>query len=482
MRWRYRMLAWVLPAGLLVGGCLPSEPTEPETMDRLWVLSVPPTWEAPSEARTEQAGEDGGALEELPRRWTIHQEPSLVWSTVSIVRATDAIRAGGIDQISFSVSPAHTDQLADTLVEARRTVERLEDVAEAAGRGDTGRWADGLAWALVNAEDVIRSAQQDPVGRAGAEESALMASPAGPILQMLSSYLNRTANDTLLGDLHSNEVTAMREAVAQVVLRAGFQFAGKQDTPELRGRVIDLMQSDAPEHQRRERLADLLVAAYASAPAVGADASLAGTIESVLQWAPLALRVAEQFVRQWDRMESITVEIAPPEAAAPARVTFRVQPGEEVRLEDLVIMQPTLAFRGETAIVAMPDADATGETVVLFEPADKGAVELRFTGLGYGVVRLVALPLANGALRQVRVASGRTPTGERTTHVSMAMLTDTGSGDPRRLIVVQDVRRIRRERTLLEIRERTLQSRTWFHYLTPDRHYTYLRAKDETPG
>ena len=66
----------------------------------------------------------------LPRRWIIHQQPNLVLSTISIVRAADAIEAGNADTIEFSISPDYARSAADALAEAR---EGLTDLREIAG-------------------------------------------------------------------------------------------------------------------------------------------------------------------------------------------------------------------------------------------------------------------------------------------------------------------------------------------------------------
>jgi hypothetical protein len=127
--------------------------------------------------------------------------------------------------------------------------------------------------------------------------------------------------------------------------------------------------------------------------------------------------------------------------------------------------------------VVLPNVAGTDETAVLFEPVAGGATEVRFEGIGYGLVRLLALPLANAAIREVRV--GTSSAEHRPALISVALVMEaTGDrDDPRRLMLYQDVRNVKLVREPFSVRTVAERTEQTFHYITPDRRYTYRRLK-----
>jgi len=126
--------------------------------------------------------------------------------------------------------------------------------------------------------------------------------------------------------------------------------------------------------------------------------------------------------------------------------------------------------------MVLPEAPRTGETVVCFEPVEKGgAAEMRFEGLGYVLVRLLAMPLADGALREIRIFAHSPAQGRQL--VNVAVLTEArGAKDPRRLMVFQDARTVRLVRTAFGVHRVTDDKEQVFNYLTPNRRYFYRRV------
>jgi hypothetical protein len=188
-------------------------------------------------------------------------------------------------------------------------------------------------------------------------------------------------------------------------------------------------------------------------------------------------------VLQWDRMESLAVEFRRAGDEPLIQLTLNVAPGREVRIADAFFMQPALVFRGSSRILIAPEPGGGDELAVLFEPgkdpagqADAGATEVRFEGLGWGLVRALALPLASAALREIRVSAARQEEGGL---VSVVLLMEaTGDRkDPRRLLAFQDVREKRFVREPFEVRSETGRLRQVFNYVTPDGRYTYRRVK-----
>ena len=123
------------------------------------------------------------------------------------------------------------------------------------------------------------------------------------------------------------------------------------------------------------------------------------------------------------------------------------------------------------------DATDAGETVVAFNPVGEGAVELRFEGVVWGLVKLLALPLASGPIREVRVFTDTRADGEQLVHVAVFSQAADGRGDPRRMIVVQDHRTKKLLREAFAVRSVTEKSETVVTYITPTRRYTYQRIK-----
>jgi len=165
--------------------------------------------------------------------------------------------------------------------------------------------------------------------------------------------------------------------------------------------------------------------------------------------------------------------------------TLAVREGKEVRLQDMVMFQPVLAFRGTSRVTVVPKLPPTGETVVAFEPvageggegSEAGGVEMRFEGFAWGLAKLLALPLADGRLREVRVFVGEPGQADRIVNVALVMEAKGGKGDPRRVLHFQDVRRRRMDRGPFQIRTVTERTEQVFNYLTPDKRYTFTRVK-----
>ncbi len=451
-------------------GCIPSESLPPGAMDRQWLLDVDPTLEAPFY----EAGEPGA---EIPSRWVIRRNDSVIWSTVSIVRAVDRIEEGA-QEVELAISPTHMEALGDVLVEVRDVLETLRNIAESGTGDDPALWANTLADVLLQVEGVARMISPDAPPQPGASEALA----GGPLLDMLATYLDRRTGGGLADDLEAGDVQRVRMVFTQIVLKLGFAAAGKQPPPGLRSALIDRLE-DAPDlSAMREDVSTLLQQAIQEARPAGPDATLRNVIQTTLDWAPRAVRALESFVEQWDRMDFIEVEVRSVNNEPMITATLAVAPGQEVRMADIVLFQPTLAFRGTTRVVVLSDAVKTADQAILFEPASPdGGVLLRFEGIPYLLARLFAFPLADGALREIRLTRGGGYRGTRLLHVEVLMRKTTGSAtsDPRRMIVYQDVQEVQPVRTAFGVTTRSLRTERTFHYLTPDRRYTYHKV--ETP-
>ena len=464
--------AVLMAAALLATpGCIPSYPVAEGEIDRYWTLTdVSPDANAPE---APAAVVPGGLR--MPDRWVIRQHGSLVWSTVSIVRAMDKLKSGTAE-VEFSVSPAHARALVNVLAEARAAMADLKDMLDTAGRSDRNRWAEALAGALLKVESVSRlvAVEAGPAPAAGAGEPFGMA--AEPLLGMIAMYFNERAEGSLLADLTPGELRRLRDVLVETVLRLGFEIAGKEPPEGLRQEVSKMMRS-APADGLRGPLGELLADHLSRAAPARAGRSKRKTVRTILTWAPKALGLLESFLSQWDRMESITVQSIRRGGRKGVAVTITTLPGRRVRIANVTVLVPTIVFRGSTRIVVLPEASDVGQTVVAFDPVGEGAVELRFEGLVWGLVKLLALPLASGPVREVRVLADTRREGEQLIHVAVMTEAAGGRGDRRRMIVVQDSRTKRILREAFSVRSVTEKSQTVVSYITPESRYTYQRVK-----
>ncbi len=416
---------------------------------------------------------------QLPGKWIVRRHSSLIWSAVSLVRAGDKLKAGA-EEIELAVSDAHATALADALAQARLALQNLAEISGMDRPADRRRWAQGLAAALIRVETVARRVTveetETPTGKG--EEPLAMA--AGPMLEFLAAYLHERSEGRLLSDLDPEDLDRVRALLVHTMLRLGFATAGRQLPEDLREIIQRRLRETEEPKEAAEPLAEMLLDRVAKAPPEKAGGGLSGAVRAVLAYAPKALMAMESLARQWDRMEAIEFEFHRKDGQPVIVATVRVQPDKEVRLDDMVMFQPAIVFSGASRIVVQPKAPGTGETVVAFEAVGDGAVEIRFEGLAYGLARLLVMPLASGALREVRIFAKTRREGDQVINVAILMEAAGEKGDPRRLLHFQDVRHKRLVRGPFEIRSVVEGTEQVFNYLTPEKRYTFRRVK--TPG
>ncbi|MFO8011772.1 MAG: hypothetical protein R6X20_00560 [Phycisphaerae bacterium] len=480
-----RHTALLLTAACLAcAGCIGSEQLDPGDLDRWSALNADASAEALGpRAALEVAGR------RLPNRWVFRQHPSLVWSAISIVRARERL-AEEAEEIEILISPDHARELADLMARGRESLQEMREVCEFDEEIDVPRWADGMAAALAGLEDVARTVAAGPAEAARGREP--LGASAAPVLDMLVQYLNQRAGGMLLADVDPEDLHRVRVVLAQTVLQVGFAAAGRRPQEGLREAVVDAMQTAEPPDAAKAPLAEMLSRAVEQAPPASAGSGgLAGPVRAVLSYAPKALQAFEMLARQWDRMDHVAFEFHTQGEETVVAATLAVRDGQEVRLEDMIMFQPVLAFRGTSRVAVVPDLSPTGETVVAFQPvtapakdgkgdageAAPGGVEMRFEGLVWGLAKLFALPLADGRLREVRVFVGEPGEADRIINVAVVMEATGGGEDPRRVLHFQDVRRRRRERGPFDIRTVTEREEQVFNYLTPEKRYTFTRTK-----
>ena len=482
---RARASLVVLLVAATAGGCIPREPLRSGEMDQYWYLHEN-VW---SRARPKRLSM---GQQMLPSRWVLRQEESLLKSTASILGAVEVLKTAP-KEIEIGVSVDHAKTVGRLLAQARAAMTDLREIARPETPKTARRWAETIASALLSVEDIARLAVAEGERPEAKPKAQQLGWSAGPMVQMIVAYLNERTGGNLLAGMDAGQVGQLRQVLAQVLLRAGFALAGKTEPAGMRQRVVQAMREAPSKAALEKSLAEMLLAGLPDAPPIGPDSPLPGLLRGVLAAAPPTFRVLEEFVSQWDRMDFLALEFAETNDQLLVAVTIQVLPKRRVRIADLFIAQPAMEFRGGSRIILLPVSPTTGETVVLFESAPAGAgtaepkaaqpagqIEVRFEGAIYGLVRLLALPLANAALREIRVATGRAA-GRRMASVTMLMEATGDRKDPRRLIAFQDVRETRVVRRAFELFRRTQAETQSFTYLTPAYRYTYRREKTAAP-
>jgi hypothetical protein len=211
-----------------------------------------------------------------------------------------------------------------------------------------------------------------------------------------------------------------------------------------------------------------------SAP-VPMNDEIARMINRVLRFTPPALHVLEACIRQWDKIDSLTVEFRGLGQEKVVTMTLQVKPGQVASIAGLYPMQPELRFHRGCRVAVLPKNLSTNESVVLLEPLDGGAAEVHFDGLAWGLVRLLAIPVDNAAVRAVRVWAGQTNPGYEVTAVTLLMEATGTAGDKRRIFIYHNIKEWQTIRRPLFVGPQTVRKRLSFSYVTPQRIYKYQR-------
>ncbi|MBN1845557.1 MAG: hypothetical protein JW810_07725 [Sedimentisphaerales bacterium] len=469
---KYLVFLPVVSCLLLCGGCMPNEPLEPGQLNQIWTLSHNPRPQSTFHRLT--VGEI-----ELPAHWTIHQDPSVIRSTVSFVRAYDRIREGTAE-VEFSVSPANVDAVNDILRQVRLTLADLSELAESGAEQNQQVWSRKMAGILTQIEYIIRATsirQDDPrPGRADAPEP--MGYAAEPLLHMLAVYLNEQVDGSLLGDLQARDIQQLRQVLTQIALHWGYALAGRQFSPEMLDSVTEAMRVAERLDALENALEDFLLGQLEKSPPSPSEGKLQKTIRILSDAVPRALLVLESFLNQWDCMEKVEFEFRRWHNRPVLAVTLSVRPQKEIRLASVIMFQPSLVFTGTSRITVLAEQPGTEQTIVYFESLEGSGVELRFDNFLYDLVRLFAFPLEDGSLREMRLYTSSRKEGASLVHLGIVLTSPSDTKDPRRMIVFQEAREKTLARTAFDIQSSTVRKKQIFHYINAERRYTFTQTKD----
>lgn len=438
------------------GGCVSSRAISADEFDSHWLLDPNPVSDA-QPYRVSWGGTN------LPSHWTIRQDKSLIRSTVSIVRAVEALR-GGADRLDFSVSVTHAEALRSWLADLRRVLDSLDRITGTNGHWSSRRWAEAMAGAMLEIERITQRTSDE-------------AAPAQPLLKALLGYLLETAGDQVSQRQADQRI---RLILTQVALHAGFSAVGKEQPTDLVDRVMPLMVGQAAQ-PRREALADLLERSIEQAPVSLSASPLRSSARAIARWGPDAIATLESFLSQWDRLDRVELDfLRTPAGQLAVKMTFFLLPDRQMRVTGPGGFTPSIVFRGTAGILICPRTPRTHETLVLLAPGPGGAVEVRFDGPVYALARLM-LPLESGALREIRIAHSDPAWGANVTNV-MTFLEAGPTRDGRRIMAFQHVRQNVLDRQPFEVQSKTQADTLVFNYLTPNRAYTLSRTRSAPAG
>jgi len=435
-------------------------------MGRYWALQPMPG--AQAEYRRPSVGDV-----KFPGKWIIRYEESLLLSTVSLVRAEDRLRQG-LEVLDLGVSDEHARVLSDVLGQTQSALEDLRELSQGGPSTEYRAWAQTLAHVLAQFESVTRKTGGG--GEAAAGQQKPVGLSARPLLEVLAVYFNEHTGGAMLEDLRPEERRRLRNILVEMTVELGFALAGREPPAGVEKDLLEQLAAAEDPYAAEGQLAERLLDALERTGPPRSDSPRVSRVRSVLAAADKGLQVLKGFVDQWDRMDRVELALRGDEGdRAVLECLVAVRPGQEVRVANVMMFQPIVAFRGTTRISVRLSAPGTDEVVVRFDSVDAGSVELRFEGLVYGLARLLVLPIEDARMREVRVFVNRRAIGTQMVHVALLTEALRSHKDPRRMLVYQEVREkdIVRRPFSVEPVERS-KERT-FSYVTPTKRYTYYR-------
>jgi len=447
---------------LAAAGCMPSKPVLPRQLDEYWQLQ-PDIWPEAQPASLSLGQRT------IPGRWIFRNEPDTNAARQSIDNAIASLKSGTAGEVlEVGVSSGQWAQVADVLAQARKAISRLAEIEPGEESADARQWAEALADAILSADRYIGIVTSDGEATDGA-------SGGEAFMPMLIGLLNEQSAGSLFGDLGGREEMNLRLIVVQSVLRLGFGMAGKSMPPYLPRRIME----DMPNRDR-EALEQMLIESLADAPPAPSSDVVVKIVRGALEGLPIALRVAEAPLRQWDRVEYAEVEYRRTNGQSLVSVVVKTRPGMQLELKDLHFMQPSLSLRGAVRATVMRDAPTEQSISILIEPLEeKSGARMEMHGLVWALVRLFAAPIAGGDLRQITVWNAAANTAPGGMGVKLLMLTD--GKDPRRVLSFSRVRQTAIRREIADVGYMVLWRRIDFAYVTPGRLYYYTHL-DDNPG
>lgn len=468
------LVAMLTLAGLFASGCVHSRPMNGR-MNDYWRLHVDVWPEASSEPLA--LGDRS-----IPTKW-VFVNPGDGAAPVNGVReAFETLRKGDAGSvIEVGISPCQWLVVADALHDAAEWIEQLRRIAPRERSGEANMWADTVADAIMSSERYLQMLI-DESGTDGLNESPRSESSARALASMVVDMLDETSAGTLFGDMSPGERKNLRFVISQAMLRLAFASAGKTPPGQLAGEVIELVETTSDDRALRRRLRQTLLDALPQAPPAPQGDPISQIVRGSLRVMPVAMRVIEDLLRQWDRVEYSEFEYRRWNDQRIVSVTVKTKPQMVLKLKRLHFMQPDMTLRGHVRATIIPDSPTEQSLTILIEPLDDmSGANMAMSGVVWGLVRLMAIPVASGDLRQITVWSSGDNTIRTGLNVTLTMLADDAR-DPRRVMSVSHARNRGLKRRLGDVGYLVLLRQVDFAYLTPRTIYHYSRQwTDDDP-
>jgi len=425
------LAAWLMLAATigLQTGCVPSEPMAPGAMDALW---------NPDASLWSQAQVDPISLGEGKslHRVEVAYEPSVVWSIIGLNHVVrDGPDADGI--LHLPVSEPHARATARLLEDLADKVQAVTAAAETADR-NPDRWAGSVAELLGFVHGMTASLDPDIEARRRVRVDDTAAWVVLPLLEMLAGQDD--AAETSLGEPAAGpgeDLRRVESKISRVALTIALRLAGRPMTVDLLDRILTIQRS-RPAAEADEDTQSALQGYLARTPR--RYPSLAATAKRASHAAGRMARGMKYLAAlsaQWPKVNLLAIEMRRRQDSRIVSLEFDVRDGQTVELSDLHFAAPKVTFTGHGRVVVQSDSQDEAATTVVFESDDREGIGLHFDGIIYGFVRLLAFPLTDAHLRQVRYRPLRDPqTGASTRVVEVFMETVRAQGDRRRLIRV----------------------------------------------
>lgn len=361
------------------------------------------------------------------------------------------------------------------LADARMAIANLHHISQAQSQADSRLWNRYMAEALVHVETVIRLIFPES---SSSEPEAAPGKAAAPLLEMITTYLNEDMRGELLGELSGDQRQELRNVLCQILLRSGFEVSGKELPSDTLADTVLLMQQTSDLNELEALLAEHLLKVHQGATPLREPTQLARALRTMTRWTPRLLEGLEVLLLQWPKMEAVEFEIRYLADQPIFSSIIHVAPQQEIELARFSSAQPRMIAAGSTRINFQLHDSYSDQTVVAFEPlSDQGGVQVRFEGIVYGLTRLLAFPLDNGLLDEIRVYLYNPAQGDELVHVAMLMRDTTDRQDPRRLLVFQDTRRQEWQREPFSLQKRLVSESQDFNYIKPHRRYSFTRSR-----
>jgi len=404
----------------------------------------------------------------LPACYRIIYEPSNLVSMVSLSRAPQALQSGG-ETLEVLLSADVSKALAADL---RNVADRLEDWGDSIEFYPTllGRqkWAKDTAAVLAVLYRFARGSEAIDPREALRGKTAESASAAvAPVVRSLVLMVMQDQDGRPPPLDQLVKFPDRRSLAVEAVLGASFRLARLDLPPGAIDEVEEILLNGPPtalgvESRLVQKLLELRARAVeAEEPPIGPRTRTA------LKVVPALLGLVAQMSDQWSKFYLTSITIGRIDGRTAVSLVADVRPGEVVRLDHIFPAAPAVTIEGRTRINIWT-ASAEGRDVTRVQFADErgGRVALRFENPLYAPLKLLAFPIEDYRLREIRVTTVN-PRRHRTEQTFDLLLEATRpSPDQRRLLRVHSVRQLE-VRTHGETVERTVVTDSKLEYFVP---------------